>query len=123
MSDTCEVWLLGPADKDLIKIKRDNPKRAVFIQDAIDAVEENGWILSLRSELIKELRPKEQIGEIRDVGSGGYRLFFFWIDGPVRKLFVTAVVQKRDVVARVRLNTYLDAAEKMRDRYLKEERP
>jgi hypothetical protein len=87
------------------------------------AVEENGWVLSLNSDLIKELRTKEQIGEIRDVGSGGYRLFFFWVlEDNVRKLFVTAIVKKSDVVAKVRLNTYVDAAEKMRDRYLNQDR-
>jgi hypothetical protein len=122
MSDTCEVYLLDPADKDLEKIKRKAPERAIFIQEAIAMVEENGWILSTRSQLIKELRTKDQIGEIRDVGSGGYRLFFFWsIEETVRKLFITAVVKKSDVVAKVRLNTYLDAAKKMRDRYLNQD--
>ncbi|HEV7586818.1 MAG TPA: hypothetical protein VGO40_01715 [Longimicrobium sp.] len=41
------------------------------------------------------------MSEIRDLGSGGYRLFFFWNDAPeVKELFVTHALPKRGVVGR-----------------------
>lgn len=120
MTDPCEIYFLPPADREMKKLRKKDPERAVIIEELIFQVEDNGWILSTKSELIKVLRTKSQIGEIRDVGSGGHRLFFFWLDADKkRKLYITALPRKKDVTGKQRLNVYLDAAEGLRDRFLK----
>ena len=71
---------------------------------------------------MKVLRNELCIGEIRDLGSGGYRLFFFWVDGSeVRELFVTHALPKRDVEGKARLNRVIEAVAANRRRFLAEE--
>jgi mRNA-degrading endonuclease RelE of RelBE toxin-antitoxin system len=121
MSDHCAVFYLPPADRQMKKLAKQDPKRFAMVDGRIQQVEEDGWILSTRSELVKVLRNDLCIGEIRDLGSGGYRLFFFWQDLPeVKELYVTHVLPKRDVVAKARLNEVIAAVAKVRERFLAE---
>lgn len=85
-------------------------------------MEENGWTLSIHSEVIKVLREQTRVAEIRDVGSGGYRLFMFWHDvEDVRELWIFRVLPKREVESKRRLSEICDAVEKLRGRFLDEE--
>lgn len=119
MSDTCEVRFSPAAEREFRRLAKQDPERAVTLAGLIEQVEENGWKLSTRSEAIKVLRNKTCIGEIRDVGSGGYRLFFFWDDTPItRDLWVCRIIPKRDVQGRRRLNDVCDAVEEQRKRFL-----
>jgi|tagenome__1003787_1003787.scaffolds.fasta_scaffold20989918_10 mRNA-degrading endonuclease RelE of RelBE toxin-antitoxin system len=121
MSDHCAVFYLPPADRQMKKLAKQDPKRFAIVDGRIQQVEEDGWILSTRSELVKVLRNDLCIGEIRDLGSGGYRLFFFWQDLPeVKELYVTHVLPKRDVDAKARLNEVIAAVAKVRERFLAE---
>jgi hypothetical protein len=121
MNDCCEVYFLPAADKMYKKLAKANHKRWLMIDEAITQVEEHGWILSTRSELIKVLREDKQIGEIRDMGSGGHRLIFFWFEtSRITELYVTALPLKKDVVGKARLNTYIEAADKLRKQFLQE---
>lgn len=121
MSDKCEVVFLDPAKRDMKKIAKQHPERIPLLEQAVTEVMENGWILSTRSKLIRVLRSDKQIGEIRDLGSGGYRLIFFWEDVPgARQIWVTAIPQKSEVQQRSRLNTFIQAAEKRRKKFLQE---
>jgi hypothetical protein len=120
MIDSCEVYYLGPGDKAMEKLSASDPLRHLMIEELVHQIEENGWTLSVKSQLIKVLRPKERIGEIRDMGKGGHRLFFFWVETPSsRKLYITSLPKKKDVTGRQRLKTFLDAVESARDRFLK----
>jgi hypothetical protein len=122
MSDHCVVFYLPPADRQMKKLAKQDPKRFAIVDGRIQQVEEDGWILSTRSELVKVLRNDLCIGEIRDLGSGGYPLFFFWIDAPeVKELFVTHALPKRAVLGRARLNEVIAAVAKIRERFLAEE--
>ena len=97
------------------KLAKSDPRRFVLVDGRIRQVEEDGWILSTRSELVKVLRNELCIGEIRDLGSEDYRLFFFWIDGAdVKELFVTHALPKRDVVGKARLNRVIAAVAAIR---------
>jgi mRNA-degrading endonuclease RelE of RelBE toxin-antitoxin system len=119
MSDSCRVESIGAADRDLVKIAKKDSKWFSLISDAIKAVEDNGWILSTRSELIKVLDQRRHIGEIRLPGKGGYRLIFFWEDERAgRVLYITAMPQKKDVVETKRLNAFVDAAAERRRQFL-----
>jgi hypothetical protein len=121
MNDACEIRFLPGAARAFRKIGRTNPERVPFIEDAIGSVLENGWILSVRSRLIKVLDQQRHIGEIRDLGSGGYRLFFFWRDeAAARAIFVTAIEKKSQLKGR-RVNDFVDAAAALRRRYFAEE--
>jgi hypothetical protein len=122
MSDHCEIHFLSSAERAYRKIGRIDPGRVPFIEDALESVLDNGWILSAKSELIKVLDEKRQIGEIRDIGSGGYRLFFFWHDSPAsRMLFITSMEKKSKLKGRARVNDFIEAAAELRSRYLNEE--
>jgi hypothetical protein len=122
MSDHCRVFYLPPADRQMRKLAKADPKRFAIVDGRIRQVEEDGWILSTRSELVKVLRNDLCIGEIRDLGSGGYRLFFFWIDVPdARELYVTHALPKRDVVGKARLNEVIAAVARVRERFLLED--
>jgi mRNA-degrading endonuclease RelE of RelBE toxin-antitoxin system len=122
MSDHCAVFYLPPADRQMKKLAKQDPKRFAIVDGRIQQVEEDGWILSTRSELVKVLRNDLCIGEIRDLGSGGYRLFFFWHDLPeVKELYATHVLPKRDVVGKARLNQVITAVASIRRRFLEEE--
>jgi hypothetical protein len=79
MSDTCRVERIQAADRDFARIAKKDPKWFVLIRDAIKAVVDSGWIMSTRSQLIKVLDQKRNVGEIRLMGKGGYRLIFFWM--------------------------------------------
>jgi hypothetical protein len=62
------------------------------------------------------------VGEIRDLGSGGYRLFFFWTEaGDGRDLHISHVLPKSRVTGRARIAAVLDAVERIRERFLREE--
>ena len=122
MIDKCEVEFLDPAKRDLRKIGSKHPDRIPFVEHAVSQVLENGWMMATGSRLIRPLRPKKQIGEIRDLGAGGYRLIFFWHDtATTRRLYVTAIPLKSEVQQRARLNTFIEAAIKRRDQFLKEQ--
>jgi hypothetical protein len=98
---------------------RADADRVPHLEEAIEAVMENGWILSTSSQLIKVLDQKRHVGEIRDLGSGGYRLFFFWTDaGSSRAIFITAVEKKSKLKGKARVNRFIDAAAELRRRYL-----
>lgn len=120
-NDTCTIEFLPGARKAMRGIQRKDPDRVPFIDHAIRAVVHNGWILSVHGELIKVLDQRRHVGEIRDVGSGGYRLFFFWEDGDsARTLFLTAIEKKSKLRGKARLNAFIDAAAAMRRRYSEE---
>lgn len=122
MSDHCRVEFLPGAVRDLRRIAKQDPARLVIIEGKVAQVEEDGWILSTRSELVKVLRSQTCVGEIRDLGSGGYRLFFFWADSEDgRVLYVTHALPKSQVTGRARLSGVLNAVEKLRDRFSSEE--
>src|SRR4051794_21981825 len=98
MSDHCEIYFTPAASRELRSVKKKDPARHLIIENTVENVAENGWILSARSEVIKVFHNRECQGEIRDVGSGGYRLFFFWHDtGVARELWICRVLPKRDV--------------------------
>lgn len=121
MSDTCRVERIGAADRDLKKIAKKDSKWFLIIVDTIKTVEENGWILCTRSQLIKVLDQNRHVGEIRLPGKGGYRLFFFWHDeASMRVLYITAMPQKKDVEDTKRLNSFVDTAAERRRRYLEQ---
>jgi hypothetical protein len=122
MSDHCSVFFLPPADRQMRKLAKADPKRFAIVDGRVRQVEEDGWILSIRSELVKVLRNDLCIGEIRDLGSGGYRLFFFWVDtAEAKELYVTHALPKRDVVGKARLNRVIEAVAAIRQRFLAEE--
>lgn len=120
-SDDCNIRFLPGAARALRKLGGSNPDRLPFIFAALERITENGWILSVHSAVIKVLDERRQLGEIRDMGSGGYRLFFFWLDdGSARTLFITGLEKKSKLEGKARLNDFLDAADALRRRYLEE---
>lgn len=122
MSEHCEIRFTQAAVREMQGVAKKDPRRALILRDLLAQVEENGWKLSTTSEVIKVLRGGTCVGEIRDVGSGGYRLFFFWHDTPhVRELWICRVLPKRDVEGRRRLNDVCDAVESLRRRFLEED--
>lgn len=122
MTDHCEVRFTPAAAREMRGIAKKNPQRAVILGKLIAQVEENGWMLSTHAEMIKVLREQTCVAEIRDVGSGGYRLFMFWHDTEdVRELWICRVLPKRDVESKRRLSELCDAVEKLRRRFLDEE--
>lgn len=105
----------------MLRIAKKDPKRAAIIRALLAQIEENGWKLSTKTQAIKVLRSATCIGEIRYVGSGGYRLFMFWYDSAeVRELWICRIIPKRDVEGRRRLNAVCDAVEELRRRFLEE---
>jgi hypothetical protein len=117
-SDTCAISFLPGADKAIRKLHRSDPDRLPLIDEVLASVMVNGWILSVHSGAIKVLDQQRQIGEIRDLGSGGYRLFFFWHDGPSsRTLYITALEKKSRLRGKARVNDFIDAANALRRRY------
>jgi hypothetical protein len=122
MAEDCEVRFTTAAVRQLAGIAKKDPRRAAVIHDLLAKIEENGWMLSTRSRAIKVLRSQTCVGEIRDVGSGGYRLFMFWHDvAEVRELWICRILPKRDVEGSRRLNDVCDAVEEIRRRFLMEE--
>lgn len=120
-NDTCKICLLPAARRSLRKINKNDAGRLHSINHALTTVTHNGWILSVHSELIKVLNQRQHIGEIRDMGSGGYRLFFFWKDDDSgRTLFVTGIEKKSRLKGKARLNAFIAAAAKMRRRYVED---
>jgi mRNA-degrading endonuclease RelE of RelBE toxin-antitoxin system len=121
MSEHCEIRFTKAAAKEMQDVARKDSQRATILYDLLAQVEENGWKLSVTSQVIKVLRSQSSVGEIRDVGSGGYRLFMFWHDTPgVRELWICRVLPKRAVEGKRRLNDMCDAVEKIRRRFLEE---
>ena len=117
-NDTCEIRFLPSAEKALEKVRRADPDRLPLIDEVLANVMVNGWILSVHSADIKVLDQRRQIGEIRDVGRGGYRLFFFWQDGrSTRRLYITALEKKSKLKGKARVNAFIDAADALRRRY------
>src|SRR5688500_3178928 len=122
MNDDCEVRFTKAAAKELRELARKDPKRATILETLIAQVEENGWMLSVKAELLKVLREDACVGELRDVGSGGYRLFMFWNDTEdVREIWVCRVLPKQAVEGRRRLSDLCDSVEALRRRFLDEE--
>ena len=120
-NDMCIIRFLPGADKTLRKLRRSDADRLPLIEEVLANVLVNGWILSVHSATIKVLDQRRQIGEIRDVGSGGYRLFFFWHDGPsARTLYITALEKKSRLKGKARIIDFIDAADTLRRRYLEE---
>jgi hypothetical protein len=118
VNDTCVIRFLPGADKTIRKLRRSDPDRLPLIEEVLASVLVNGWILSVHSAVIKVLDQQRQIGEIRDLGSGGYRLFFFWHDGPsARTLYITALEKKSRLKGKARVNDFIDAAYALRLRY------
>jgi mRNA-degrading endonuclease RelE of RelBE toxin-antitoxin system len=121
MSEHCEVRFAKSAAKEMLALAKRDPKRAVILRDLLAQIEENGWKLSTNSAVIKVLRSQTCIGEIRDVGSGGYRLFMFWHDTPeTRELWICRILPKKDVEGKRRLSDICDAVEELRERFLEE---
>lgn len=121
MSEHCEVRFTGAAIKEMRDVAKKDPRRAAILRDILAQVEENGWKLSTNSQVIKVLRSQTCVGEIRDVGRGGYRMFMFWHDtAAVRELWICRVLPKGDVEGRRRLNNVCDAVEELRRRFLEE---
>jgi hypothetical protein len=118
MDDSCVVVLLAAAERDLGRLARRNPDRFASIQAVIETVVERGWRVSLQNEVIKILDADGQIGEIRDVGRPGHRLFFFWMDADIRILYVARVEKKADVTGRARFSACIDATRNARRRFL-----
>lgn len=117
-NDTCRIELLPGARKAMRRIRRKDPDRVPFIDHAIRTVVHNGWILSVHAGLIKVLDQPRHVGEIRDLGSGGYRLFFFWTDGAsARTLFLTAIEKKSKLKGKARVNALIEATAALRRRY------
>lgn len=122
MSEHLKIEFTRAARREAEKIGRSDPERLAAMQALLVEVEENGWVLALRSEAIKVLRSRTCIGEIRLTGSGGYRLFFFWHDTEdARELWVSRILPKRDVASHRRLSDVLDAVEQVRKRFLEDE--
>lgn len=120
MSEHCVVRFTDPAESVLGKLYRDH-ERLASIQSAAARIEEQGWKLSTNSQAIKVLRNHACIGEIRVLGRGGYRLFFFWHDeGDVRTLWVCHLLPKKDVTSKRRLNQICDSVEDCRERFYRE---
>jgi hypothetical protein len=118
-NDTCIILLLPGARKAMRWIRKHDADRMPFIDHAIRTVAHNGWILSVHGGLIKVLDQARQVGEIRDLGSGGYRLFFFWQDGQeARTLFITAIEKKSKLKGKARMNEFIASAAVLRRRYL-----
>lgn len=117
-NDTCAIEFLPGARKAMRRIRRRDPGRIPFIDHALRAVVHNGWILSVHGELIKVLDQRRHVGEIRDLGRGGYRLFFFWEEGETaRTLFLTAIEKKSKLEGNARLNEFIEATAAMRRRH------
>jgi hypothetical protein len=122
VNDSCDVVFLPGAARTFRKIGRVDALRVPLIEDAIDNIVDNGWILSVHSGVIKVLDPQRQVGEIRDLGSGGYRLFFFWHDAPsTRILCITTLEKKSKLKGKARVKDFIDAADALRRRYLDEQ--
>lgn len=122
MSDHCEVRFTAAAAREMKDVAKKDSRRAAILRELIAQVEENGWTLSIHSEAVKVLREQTCVGEIRDVGRGGYRLFMFWHDTEdARELWICRVLPKREVESKRRLSEICDAVEKLRRRFLDEE--
>jgi mRNA-degrading endonuclease RelE of RelBE toxin-antitoxin system len=120
-NDTCIIRFLAGAQKAIRRIRKHDPDRMPFIDHALRTVVHNGWILSAHSGLIKVLDQRQHVGEIRDLGSGGYRLFFFWKDDEsARTLFVTAIEKKSKLKGKARVNEFITAAAIRRRRYFED---
>jgi len=86
---------LPGADKAIRKLRKTDPDRLPLLDGVLADVLVNGWILSVHSAA-KSSRPAAADREIRDLGSGGYRLFFFWHDEPSpRTLYIIAWKRSR----------------------------
>jgi hypothetical protein len=122
MNDHCEVRFTPAATREVTGIAKKNLRRTLILREFTAQVEENGWKLSMHAEVIKVLREQTCVGELRDVGSGGYRLFMFWNDTEdCREVWICRVLPKRDVESKRRLSEICDAVEKLRGRFLNEE--
>lgn len=122
MSEHCEIRFTRAAAKEMLGIAKKDPRRAAILRVLLAQIEENGWKLSTNAEAIKVLRSETCIAEIRDVGSGGYRLFLFWHDMEhARELWICRILPKRDVEGRRRLNDICDAVEELRRRFIEED--
>ncbi|MDB4947543.1 MAG: hypothetical protein JWM27_192 [Gemmatimonadetes bacterium] len=53
MSEHCEVFFTSAAARELKSIARKDPQRFLVIERTVAQVAENGWLVSLRAELVK----------------------------------------------------------------------
>lgn len=121
MTDHCEVRFTSAAARELADVARKDPRRAVILQALVAQVEENGWTLSVHAALIKVLRDASCIGELRDVGSGGYRLLMFWHDTEeAREIWICRVLPKSAVEGRRRMSDLCDSIAALRKRFIEE---
>jgi hypothetical protein len=119
MKDRCEVFLCESAERDLAKLSRRDPKRAVRIENVWQNVEKHGWRASLQLAIIKLLRGHRFVGEIRDMGKGATRLIFFWVETVSGyQLYVTRIVPK-NALTDVWYNKYGTGASAAREKFLK----
>lgn len=105
-------------ERSLKKLKKRKAEHAVRLESIIDDIENWGWELSKKAEIIKELG--KGIGEIREMGPGGHRPIFFWVDTDrgVRELWITDIPSKKDIIAKLRFNTIKKAAHDRRRDFL-----
>lgn len=121
MVDHCEVRFTSAAAKQLRDVAKKDSKRAAILGVLIAQVEENGWTLSVHAEIIKVLRDTSCVGEMGDVGSGGYRLFMFWHDtDEAREIWICRVLPKSAVEGKRRLSDLCDSVQALRKRFLQE---
>jgi hypothetical protein len=122
MSEHCEIRFTKAAAREMLGVVGKDPKRAAILRALIAQIEDNGWKLSTNTRAIKVLRSEACVGEIRDVGRGGYRLFMFWHDtADIRELWICRILPKRDVEGTRRLNEICDSVEELRRRFLQED--
>jgi hypothetical protein len=115
MGDKCEINWCKPAEKELRKLAKKERLAAVKLQANIGHVEELGWEGAKRVELIKVLKEKTRVGEIRDMGKGGHRAFFYWEeDEASHQIYITAI-PKKNILTQARINDFIDAAEHRRE--------
>lgn len=115
MGDKCEINWCKSAEKEMRKLLKKDKSAVVKLQANIGHVEELGWAKSTRVELIKVLKEETRIGEIRDMGKGGHRAFFYWEeDDTSHQIHITAI-PKKNILTQARVNEFIDAAENRRD--------
>jgi hypothetical protein len=114
MGDKCEVNWCKPTARELLKLAKKDRAGIARLQAHIGHVEDFGWDISTKSELIKVLKEDTRIGEIRDMGKGGYRAFFYWEETETsHEIHITAIPKKNTLTPK-RVNEFIKAAENRR---------
>ncbi|HEU0012962.1 MAG TPA: hypothetical protein VFQ45_04730 [Longimicrobium sp.] len=122
MSQGIRVQVLDAARRDLERIAGKDWRGYLLVQKALRLVEDRGWAAAASTELLKVLDQKRHVGEIRVLGRGGYRLFFFWHDDSSgRTLWIAAMPKKKDVEDTNRFNAQVSAVAERRRRFLEDD--